>query len=348
MTNEDNADLGAPLPGKRATIKDVAERAGVSRSTASRALTGHGYVAAPVKNRVTAAARALRYVPDAMARHLKQQTSKTIGLIVSDLRNPFYAELAAGAGHAARAAGYTMFLSDDSGLSDGEARSASTLVELRVAGVIVTPVSEDIGTYLRQHAVPVVEVDRQFAEGVCDAVIVDNRSGSSRVSKHLIEQGHRRIALMIDETDWTTGRDRHLGYQAALAAAGLPLDPELVVSTGWSVEAARNATLELLRSKNRPTAIFTANNVLAEGAYRAIAEMDMTIPDDVSLVSFDDAPWMSMVRPGITAVAQDASALGEAAVARLLGRIASPDAPPTTVVLSARLLSRGSTGAPPA
>lgn len=346
VKNKNDADQGAPLPGRRATIKDVAERAGVSRSTASRALTGHGYVAAPVKNRVNAAARELRYVPDAMARHLKQQTSTTIGLIVSDLRNPFYAELAAGAGQAARAAGYTMFLADDSGLADGEARSARTLVELRVAGVIVTPVSADISTYLRRHAVPVVEVDRQFAEGICDAVVVDNRSGALRVTKHLIDQGHHRIALMIDETDWTTGRDRYLGYQAALSAAEISLDPALVVATGWSVEAARMASCELLRSQDRPTAIFTANNVLAEGAYRAVAELDMAIPDDVSLVSFDDAPWMSMVRPGITAVAQDASALGEAAVARLLGRIASPDAPATTVVLSAQVLARGSTGAP--
>lgn len=118
------------------------------------------------------------------------------------------------------------------------------------------------------------------------------------------------------------------------------------MSSGWSLDNARQAARELLQGPTPPTAVFAANNVLAEGVYRAALDLEMTVPGDVSLVSFDDAPWMSMVRPGITVVAQDAAALGDAAVERLLGRIENPDAPPRTVVLPARIVNRGSTTPP--
>jgi DNA-binding LacI/PurR family transcriptional regulator len=158
--------------------------------------------------------------------------------------------------------------------------------------------------------------------------------------------GHRRIAIFIDEDAWTTGRDRLSGYKEALTAAGIGIDETLVIPTGWDVHAARSAALELLASANRPTAIFAANNVLAEGAWRAASELGLAVPEDLSLVSFDDAPWMSMVTPGITAVAQDAAALGKAAIDTLLDRIADPAKQPKTVVLPARVLQRGSTAAP--
>ncbi|WP_246857586.1 LacI family DNA-binding transcriptional regulator [Oerskovia sp. KBS0722] len=332
--------------GRRATIKDVAALAGVSRSTASRALTGHGYVAPGVRTKVLAAAAELRYVVDVMARNLKQQTSRTIGVLVSDLRNSFYADMASGIGASARRAGYTMFLADDGGDAVQEAEAAERFVALRVAGVVVTPVSAQIAEYLGAHGVPVIEMDRQFAAGRCDAVVVDNRAGARDVTEHLLAQGHRRIALFIDETDWTTGRERQAGYREAFERAGVPVEPDLVVSSGWSLDNARQAARELLQGPTPPTAVFAANNVLAEGVYRAALDLEMTVPGDVSLVSFDDAPWMSMVRPGITVVAQDAAALGDAAVERLLGRIENPDAPPRTVVLPARIVNRGSTTPP--
>lgn len=341
-----DGSAGAAAPDemtRRATIKDVATAAGVSRSTASRALTGRGYVATDVKERVLAAARDLRYVPDATARYLKQQVSLSIGVLVSDLRNSFYARLAAGAGQAARAQGYSLVLAEDGGSADAQVEAAETFVATRVAGVVVTPVSEDVTTYLSRHRIPVVEVDRQFAAGVCDAVVVDNQSSSQRVIEHLLGLGHRRIALFIDETTWTTGRERHAGYQAALATAGIALDPDLVVSSGWDVDAARAAATALLGDENRPTAVFAANNVLAEGVWRAANDLGLVIPDDVSLVSFDDAPWMSLVTPGLTAVAQDEAALGETAVRRLLERIAEPAAAPVTVMMSTKIVHRDST-----
>ena len=331
---------------RRATLKDVALAAGVSQSTTSRALSGQGYVAPAVRTRVQAAAQQLGYVPHATARSLRQQVSRSIGVLVSDLRNGFYADLAAGVAGRAAAHGYTMMLVDDRGSAADELGAARAFVSTRAAGVIVTPVSAEVSAYLLEQQVPLVEVDRQFLPGSCDAVVVDNRSVARRVTQQLLDLGHRRIALLIDETEWTTGAQRSLGYREALAAAGLPDRPELLVPVGWDAGSARAVTLELLTGPDRPTAIFAANNVLAEGLWRAVTDLGLRVPDDLSVVSFDDAQWMSMVQPGITAVVQDVVALGAAAVDRLLARIAWPEEAPQTVTLPARIHTRGSTAAP--
>jgi LacI family transcriptional regulator len=333
---------------RRATIKEVAEAAGVSRSTASRALTGNGYVAEAVRLRVRQAASDLGYVVDAMARSLKQQSTRSIGVLVSDLRNEFYANLAAGASRQATRAGYTMMLIDHQGISEDELAAAEALVALRVAGVVTTPVSPDATNFLLRQRIPVVEVDRRFSDGGCDAVVIDNRSAARSVTRQLLEQGHRRIALLIDEEDWTTGRERREGYADALESANIPHDARLVVPTGWDVADARDVAFDLLSSSERPTAIFAANNVLAEGVWRAAASLGLQIPADLSLVAFDDVPWMSMVSPGVTAVDQDAAAMGRTAVQTLLDRIADPTAGTKTVVLSASVNQRGSTAAPAA
>ena len=331
---------------RRATLRDVAEAAGVSRSTASRALSTQGYVAPTVRSRVQQVARSIGYVPDATAQHLKRQVSQSIGVLVSDLRNTFYADLAAGTGQRARQRGYHMMLIDDRGVSADGVGVAETFVSLRLAGVIATPVSAGVGEDLRRQHLPLVEVDRQFAAGLCDAVVVDNVHQADAVTSELLELGHRRIALLVDQTDWTTGRDRRAGYAAALARAGLLLDPALVVPSGWDVEAARAAAVALLAGPQPPTALFAVNNVLAEGVWRAARALGLRIPDDLSLVSFDDAPWMSMVEPGVTAVAQDVVTIGATAVDLLLQRLALPSAPISTVVVPARVVHRGSLAPP--
>ncbi|HEY3632910.1 MAG TPA: LacI family DNA-binding transcriptional regulator [Jatrophihabitantaceae bacterium] len=347
MTSEvADGSAGAGEPPRRATIRDVATAAGVSRSTTSRALTGRGYVTPSVRDRVRKVARDLGYVPDAMARHLRQQAGHSVGVLVSDLRNDFYASLASGISQQARKRQYTMMLTDDGGSPEIEAEAAEAFVALRVAGVIVTPLSADVTDYLTRHRIPAVEVDRQFAAGACDAVVVDNAGAARRVTSDLLALGHRRIALVIDETHWTTGRDRSAGYEGAFADAGVPLDRSLIVTAGWDVGGALQEGRTLLSLPDRPTAIFAANNVLAEGVWRAAAELRLDIPRDLSLVSFDDVPWMSMVRPGITAVAQDSVAMGEAAIAQLIERIQAPSAPIRTVMLAATLSRRGSTAPP--
>lgn len=331
-------------PVRRATLKDVAREAGVSQSTTSRALSGEGYVAAGVRERVLAVAEQLGYVPHAMARSLRKQVSRSIGVLVSDLRNVFYADLAAGVAARARANGYTMMLVDDQGSPADEMEAARAFVATRAAGVIVTPLSGEVTAYLRRQNTPVVEVDRQFSEGASDGVLIDNASVARRMTDHLIALGHRRIVLLIDETDWTTGSDRVTGYKQALTDAGIA--DAMLVPAGWDVGGARKAAIDILARREHPTAIFAANNLLAEGVWRAAGDLGLRVPDDLSVVSFDDAQWMTMVSPGITAVAHDAARLGEAAVDRLLARIEHPEAEQVTVVLDAQIVPRGSTAAP--
>lgn len=339
---------------RRPTITDVAAAAGASRSTTSRALSGTGYVSPDVRERVRKAAKRLGYVPDAMARGLKQRTSNTIGLLVSDLRNSFYAQLASGASRAAKQRGYAIMLTDTGGhrLSTAgmpaaqadEIEAADIFLAQRVAGVIVTPVSSAVTNHLTEHQLAVVEVDRTFGSKAADAVTVSNAEGAGEATEHLVRLGHRRIALIIDELDWTTGRQRYAGYVDALRAAGLPVAEDLVVASGWDASDAEHAVRALLQRRDRPTAVFAANNVIAEGAWRAAAELGLTIPAELSLVAFDDAPWMSMVSPGVSTVTQNPEALGEAAVRQLLERIAEPAAPRRQVVLGTELVDRGSTG----
>lgn len=335
-----------PEFSRRATLKDVARAAGVSQSTTSRAMSGEGYVAAAVRERVLATAEELGYVPHAMASSLRKQVSRSIGVLVSDLRNTFYADLAAGIAAGARQRGYTMMLVDDQGSSEEEMSAARAFVGTRAAGVIVTPLSGQVSAYLLRHRIPVVEADRQFSADACDGVIIDNASVACRMTDHLIALGHRRIALLIDETGWTTGGNRVAGYRKSLEDSGIGADQAILVPAGWDAGGAHAAAIDILARRDRPTAIFAANNLLAEGVWRAANDLGLRVPDDLSIVSFDDARWMSMVSPGITAVAQDAVALGAAAMDRLLARIEEPGGEPVTVVLDAQLLPRGSTAAP--
>jgi LacI family transcriptional regulator len=332
---------------RRTTIRDVAEAAAVSQSTASRALNGNGYVAPAVRARIQQAASALEYVPSATARHLRRQVSQTFGLLVSDLANPFYAELAAGATEQARRHGYTTMLINAGAPPEAETGSVQAFAELEVAGVILTPSSAEVGNFLRRHRIPTVEVDRQFADGVFDGVVIDNTAAALRVSALLTDLGHRRIALLIDETRWATGRDRYAGYRIALENAALPLDPTLVVVAGWDARSATAAAQRLLSGAHRPTAIFAANNILAEGVWRAADGLGLRIPDDLSLVGFDDVPWMSLVRPGLTVVASDVVSQGRTAVDVLMARLDEPEGAVRTVVVPYQLIRRGSAGPPP-
>lgn len=343
--NEELPSMPPPPPPRPVTLADIAREAGTSASTASRALSGRGYVSPLARDRLLEVAERLGYVPNASARTLKQKTSRVVGVVVSDLGNQFYARLAAGIEQALREADFQMMLLGDNSQSEEELAAARAFVAMRAPGVIMTPVGAAATSLLVRQGIAVVEVDRRLADVPCDAVVIDNERGAREATEHLLALGHRRIGLLVVETDWTSDMGRLRGYQAAHEAAGVPVEPELVtrIEPGAPDTDARVAAL----LDRLPTAVFAANNLLAESAWRLLRDRGLRLPHDVSLVGFDDVPWMEMVEPGITAVAQPTFELGRRAAKLLLLRVDDAARPPQLEELEPTLVVRGST-APPA
>jgi LacI family transcriptional regulator len=328
--------------GRPVTLADIARVAGTSASTASRALSGRGYVSEAARERLREAAERLGYVPNASARTLKQRTSRVVGVAVSDLGNQFYALLAAGIEQTLREADYQMVLVSDNSDESQERACARTFLAMRAAGVIMTPADSAAAAILAGNGVAVVEVDRRLAHVPCDAVVIDNEEGGRQATSHLLELGHRRIGLLVADTDWTTDAGRLTGYRAAHADAGMKVDERLIVPIGFHAPDAE-ARIAALLDGGAPTAIFAANNQLAEHAWKVLRDRKLRLPQDISLVGFDDVPWTSMVEPGITVVAQPTTELGRRAARLLLRRIEDPTCPPAVEILEPTLVRRGST-----
>jgi LacI family transcriptional regulator len=325
------------------TLADIAREAGTSASTASRALNGRGYVSEAARDRLIAVADRLGYVPNASARTLKHRQSRVVGVVVSDLGNQFYARLTAGIEQVLREASYQMMVLGDNNEALEEVAGARTFLAMRAPGVIMTPVGSDATELLRSQGVAVVEVDRRLAGVPCDAVVVDNERGGREATLHLAGLGHRRIALLGVETDWTSDAGRLKGYRTGLRTAGLPYDRRLVARIPLH-SPDTEARIEALLDDGGPTAIFAANNTLAEQVWRVLRRRGLRIPADVSLVGFDDVPWMEMVDPGITVVDQPTLELGRRAARLLLRRLHGPMLAPAVEILQPHLVERGSTG----
>lgn len=335
------------MNAEHVTLADIAREAGTSASTASRALSGRGYVSEEARQRLREAAERLGYVPNASARALKQRTSRVVGVAVSDLGNQFYANLAAGIEQTLREAEYQMVLVSDNSDRDQEVACARTFLAMRAAGMIITPADGAAAGLLARHGLPVVEVDRRLADVACDAVVIDNERGAKEATQHLLAQGHRRIALLVADTDWTSDAGRLQGYVSGLAEAGVAVDERLILPLGFHAPDAEVRIAALLGAQ-QPTAIFAANNTLAEHAWQVLRRLGLRLPQDVSLVGFDDVPWMAMVEPGITVVAQPSLEMGRRAAQLLLERAADPTRAPSLEILEPALVLRGSTAPPPA
>jgi LacI family transcriptional regulator len=325
------------------TLADIAREAGTSASTASRALNGRGYVSEAARDRLVAVANRLGYVPNASARTLKQRTSRVVGVVVSDLDNQFYARLAAGIEQVLREADYQMMVLGDNSEAAEEVAGARTFLAMRAPGVIMTPVGSDATELLRSRGIAVVEVDRRLADVPCDAVVIDNERGGREATMHLVGLGHRRIGLLGVETDWTSDAGRLSGYRTALRNAGITFDKRLVVRIPLH-SPDTEMRIEALLDEGAPTAIFAANNTLAEQVWHVLRRRGLRIPGDVSLVGFDDVPWMGMVDPAITVVEQPTLELGRRAALLLLRRLDGPTLEPAVEILQPRLVVRGSTG----
>ena len=331
------------------TIKDVARLSQVSSMTVSRVINGSDRVSAETRRRVEEAIAELGYVPSRLARGLIRQRTGTLALIVPDVANPFFTLIVRGAEDVARRSDYRIILCDTRTDLAIEREVIEEMIAHRVEGIAIAPVSDRSRSHLRRLAkfgVPFVLIDRTV-EGVdCDVVLGDSVAGARRLVEHLISLGHRRIGFIVESDQVSTARDRHEGYAEAVQAAGLPLDPLLVVRSTVDPTGGFGGMLRLLELDDPPTAVFTVNNLVALGAIEAVRANGLDVPTDIALVCFDDIEYASRLYPFLTVMAQPAETLGSLGTQLLLDRIEGR-APEESrvVVLPARFIVRRSCGA---
>jgi LacI family fructose operon transcriptional repressor len=329
------------------SIKDVAEAAGVSTATVSRVLSNGLHVRPEVRERVLAEVERLGYRPNLVARNLRSQQSNMIGLIVSDIRNPFFTSISRAVEDIAYEQGFSVFLCNTDENSEKETIYLNLMQDANVAGIIFSPTRQTIANFNTVHLpFPAVIVDRSITGGDVDAVLLDNADAGYRLTIHLIENGYRRIAALCGETS-TTGRERQAGYEKALRVHDLGPAAELVKYVQPKIEAGHAAALRMLDASQPPDAFFTTNSLLGAGALQAIRERNLTIPDDIALVTFDETTWASLVQPAITLIAQPTYEIGKTAAELLIQRVADPSRATRQVILKGQLLVRGSSAPRP-
>ena len=307
-----------------ATLHEVGRRAGVSAMTVSRVVNGRGGVDLETRRRVEEAIQALDYVPNRIARGLISQKTQTIGLIVPDVVNPFFAPVVRGAESAARKAGYRVLLCNSEGDLRLEREYIEDLVAHRVEGLMLAPASDrsrsSILSLLR-GGFPLVLIDRALPDADCDLIVSDNANGARRLIEHLIGIGHKEIAHVTDAEDTSTGRERLRGYRDALDAAGIPFQSELVVRTTVDRIGGYRAAQEILARDRLPTAIFAVNNMTAVGTMEALRERGLSVPKDMGLVCFDDVEHLAILSPILTVIDQPAETFGSLGAQLLLERV---------------------------
>ena len=329
-----------------ASIKDVASKAGVSVATVSRVLNNNPRVKSPARARILAAIDQLGYQPSGIARNMRSQSVRVIGLVISDIQNPFFTTLVRAVEDVAYENQYTVLLCNSDEDLQKEQLYIDVLSRERVAGAIIVPTGKDAFTPLLNARVPVVMVDRIVADRVADAVVLDNVAGAFAATKHLIELGHRRIGLVGAPTSVSVGRERQRGYEKALRASKLKLDPNLICIGNFKEQGGYQAARALLERDPRPTAIFAVNNLMTLGACQAIAEKRLRIPKDISVIGFDDMPWFALLTPPLTAVRQPTYEIGVQAARLLFARMQDSTRAVETRVLKPELIVRGSTASP--
>ena len=337
------------------TISDVAQRAGVSAMTVSRVINNSGYSSREARARVGAAVAELGYVPNALARQLRSRRTKTLALVVSDISNPFFTTIARGVEDVAARHGFSVMFCNTDESEKEEAQYLLMLIERQVDGVLLVP-ARSSGTSFRlllAHEMPVVVLDRRVAARGVDSVRCDSEAGAYALTRHLITLGHRRIAVLTGRRTVSTSVDRVAGCRRALEEAGLTLGDELIRYGGFNfgsptqADGHRMAREVLASASNRPTAIFAANNFIAFGAIRALREAGLRVPEEMSVVAFDDLPAEWISDPFLTVAAQPAYEIGRRGAAMLLDRLSGDRVTAgEDVVLPFELIIRRSCAAP--
>ncbi|MEU6171857.1 LacI family DNA-binding transcriptional regulator [Streptantibioticus parmotrematis] len=331
-----------------ATMHEVARRAGVSVTTVSHVVNSTRPVSDQARAAVEAAIRETGYVPNAVARSLATASTRSIGLAVSALTNPYLGELASAIESTAAAAGYTVLLADTHDDAEQEERVLRALRNRRVDGILLATSMD--ATRLRaclagtpQPAPPVVFIDRLACPGF-DQIGVENERATAGLVAHLVERGHRRIGMVAGREGITTSTERLAGYRRGLTEHGIAHDTALEVYGASDAEPARAAVLRLLDLSSPPTALISGNNHMTVGVLRGLRDRGVSVPDDMAVAAFDDVEWGDLLPSPLTAVAQPWQRLGREATRMLLDRLNGDTTPPRSVRLTPTLVHRRSCG----
>ncbi|HYS35927.1 MAG TPA: LacI family DNA-binding transcriptional regulator [Pseudonocardiaceae bacterium] len=332
-------------PSSRVTIRDVAARAGVSVATVSKVLNQRYGVAADTFARVRTVIDELGYEASLVAQSLRNHKTNVIGILVSDLE-PFSTELLKGAADAIRGTGFELVVYSAGGrVGDHvgwERRYLSRLSGTLVDGaILVTPTVVDV-----RYGAPIVAVDPHMGPSDLPTIDSDNLRGAQLATEHLLTLGHRRIGMLTGRSDLQSARLREEGYRQALAAAGVSVDEKLIQAGDYDADVSSTSALRMLKSADRPTAIFAANDISAIATVSAAASLGIRVPDDLSVVGFDNVPESALNTPPLTTIHQPIREMGQSAIDLLIRLIHGEPADPTHLTLATSLVVRQSTSIP--
>jgi LacI family transcriptional regulator len=334
---------------RMSTIRDVAKQAGVSPMTVSRVINRTGYTSHATQQRVEQAIAELGYVPNTLARSLRFKQTKTLALVLTDITNPFFTTLARGVEDAASDQGFNVIFCNTDESEIEQEKYLTMLVQKRVDGVLLVPACS-LGRpacYLQEHGIPVVVLDRRVPDCQVDTVRCDSVQGAYELTRLLLDLGHKRIAVLSGPPSVSTAVDRVTGCHRALIEAGLDENAGPAYHDEYTQAGGYRMGRQVLAATPRPTALLAANNFIAVGAHRALLEAGLVVPDDMTMVAFDDLPGGVVAEPFFTVVAQPAYEMGRRATELVLARLAG--AGPIqfqTVVLPVELIVRRSSGPP--
>jgi LacI family transcriptional regulator len=327
------------------TIREVAETAGVSYATVSHVINNTRLVSPETRERVLAAMDALHYRPNALARSLRQGKTNTIGLVLPDSANPFFAEISRSIEDEAFKKGYSVFLCNTELDTQRELFYVDVLGKKQVDGIIFVAAGDQTDSLdlLLRRKMPVVMIDRNVPNVEVDAVLTDNQLGGLLATRHLLELGHKRIACIAGPSSITPSAERIIGYRRALEEAGLSYDENLVLPGDYHAQSGMEITHSILKMSPRPTAIFALNDLMAIGALRAASEASYSVPGDLAVVGYDDLEIARFTNPPLTTIAQPKKETAAQAINLLVDRISRKTGPNIRLVLTPELIVRRST-----
>jgi LacI family transcriptional regulator len=327
-------------------MRDVAERAGVSVTTVSHVINETRVVSDDSRDRVLEAMSELGYQPNALARSLRRKETYTLGVIVPDSADPFFAEVVRGIEDTSFQQGYTITLCNSDHDLDKELLYTNALREKQVDGILFFSAGGKSAEHiqrLQKRRMPLVVVDRHTLNMGLDSVLIDNDWGGWCATRHLVRLGHRRIACITGPSDLTLSAERVTGYRRALAEGRLPVDEKLILKGDFQFESGYQAARQLLAMDVPPTAIFACNDLMAVGVVNAVQELGYKVPENLSVVGFDDVRLASFINPPLTTIAQPKYEMGHIATTMLLERIDNPDMSSRQRMLDTELVVRRST-----